>query len=920
MTPAGTEGGAAPSAEVLRPTDGALADPAGRADPAVSVPGDAEGGRLPLRELDRALAPVRRAVRSALDRGVVSPYLSTLLRPHAAQAAALELPGALREALSELVGMIEALGAGTPDPAALLADVSSRLSRVDALAGLPLPFHPRPIPKVRQVDVPEPSPAAPAPAPAAATAAAPSTPLPPPPAPQDDDDEEDDGILEFAGELLTPLADVLPPELLAAGASGLAALGIETVRDLAWIRPSTVERLSPIFGAGRPLPSGRAAVGGRITAQFTVFRPDGGRDRCALLVGAGRLRIRWAADWLHPPLAVARTFPKVVVAGTVVGDTPAELVGAEPVATDATDGEGTVATVPAWDLPGVTDRVVRQVLRSLTAGFVQVRDPLGPEVLRRHHLLGLGEALEQALGRGTESGRRRLAFDEALLVQLAPILVRSAREPTGSGADRGVGHTLLHGLVGRLGQTSELVLDDAGQAIFEDLKRDLRRNVPSRRVVTSEVGAGKGRLLLLASVLVAESKNQVLVVGADAADAEQRFQLCEPLLRESGLTARWLGASPTPGVREALRRGEIHVAFAPPEILEDGLLAAASGDVERLRGVPFRRLGLVVAFEREHFGLASAAHARMTGPRPHLVVVPIVPVGTRVLTTAYADHQVSVYVDAARLPARIQLCGADQRLQAYVRLREVVDAGQQGVVVFPTVDGADALDIPNALRFVRALEGDTLKGVRVGLLHGAMAAPDRARLVEDALHRRVQVLVCTARVEDLPTIPGATMVVVEQADRMEQWRLHRVIGYFSRAEQPATAMLVVGENAEPESAARVDRVVSAPNGFALTEALVQLRGVERSVAAGSAPAPSWRWLDPDGDLALVLAAREEAHRLFRADASLRRGGTSELTAWLRRRWAELWPDAVGNGAWLCPIREEGPTEPRKKRRRRRRKR
>lgn len=916
MSAATTAEPGATAAEGPPPAVGPAPDGAG-----APAPGGPEYERLPLRELDRALAPIRRAVQSALDRGAASPYLATLLAPHADRAASLPLPGQLGADVAELRDLVALLpAAGAPASVApAWADVLARLSRIDALAGLPMPFRPRPVPKVRQVDVPEVA-EAPAGAPPAAPAARPA-PGAPPTAPgpmpeaapsgirpagdpgEDDEDEEDDGPVEFTGDLSAPLAEVVPAELQAL-IPALQALGFETVRDLAWCRPSRVERLAPLHGAGRDLPFGRVAVGGRLYAAHRVLRPDGVADEGALLVGAGPLRIRWAAGAAPPGL---RSGTKVTVAGTRA-EGSADLRDAELAEVD-----GPAALLPSWDLEGVSDRALRLLHRALAPGYAQVRDPLGPDAPKRRGLLPLGEALVSALLAGAEAGARRLAFDEALLVQLAPVLVRSARDP---GTDRGIGHPLLHGLASRLGQTQDLVLDDAAQAILEDLKRDVRRNVPSRRVLTSEVGGGKGRLALLAAVMVAESKNQVLVVGADATDAEQRFLLAEPLLKEAGLVARLLSAAPTPGQREGLRRGEIHVAFAPPEVLGEGIVAAASGEGA---GLGFRRLGLLIAFERDRYGVASAAHARMPSPRPHLLAVPLVPVGVRVLTTAYADHQVSVRVDPSRRPATIALYGAEERLQAYVRLREVVDGGDQGIVVFPTVDDTDALDIPDALRLVRALEGDALRGVRVGLLHGAMPAHERARLVDDLLHRRLHVLVSTTRVEDLPTAPGASMVVVEQADRMEQWRLHRVIGWMSRAARPSTAILVVGENAEPESASRIDRVVSAPNGFQLTEALVRLRGVERSVAPGCAPPPSWRWVDPDAHLGLVLAAREEAWRLLRAEPALRRGGPGELGAWLRRRWADLWPGA--GDEWACPVRDEpASAEPRKKRRRRRRKR
>jgi RecG-like helicase len=129
-------------------------------------------------------------------------------------------------------------------------------------------------------------------------------------------------------------------------------------------------------------------------------------------------------------------------------------------------------------------------------------------------------------------------------------------------------------------------------------------------------------------------------------------------------------------------------------------------------------------------------------------------------------------------------------------------------------------------------------------------------------------------------------------------------------------VLVVGEHADVDAEARIQRVLDAPNGYALTEARVQLRGVEACVVPGCAPLPQPRILDWDGDRELLLAARDEAHRMLRADPNLRRGSHQELAAELRGAWDALWPD---NPEWRCPFTEEGTSERRRRRRRRRRK-
>jgi ATP-dependent DNA helicase RecG len=878
---------------------------------------------LPLLELERAIGPIRRVVSfamSAKGSGSVR-YLGANLTPHVVRAARLDLPSELRERVLFLQTRLEGFDVDSPPGQQFrLADLFATLSRIDTLAGLPVPDRLRPVPKPQQADEPErPGPSeeteppqyTPTPHGAESVSGPVSgslsgltpapTPLRPGPSslrePEEDEEDTDSagdgGLAEFVGELSQPLVELVPLELAAA----LAEHGIDTVRDLALLRPRLAETLQPVHGAGRALPLGRVAVGGRIRLGYTVFRGTS-RERWSLVVGAGPLPVRWAepADGETGPELWREVDERVVLVGTFDGNC---LFDASVVYTD-----GREVKLAAWDVPGVPDRVVRSLWEMLADALPLVRDPVSAELLRRLDLPSLGTALTQAHLQLVETGRKRLALDEVLLAQLAGTLPRLA-----PGRERGIGHPILHNFSGKMGQVHDLVLYDDAQLHLEEIKRDLRRSSPMRRVLTGEVGAGKGSIALIVAAMVADAKAQVLFVGADAIEVENRFLFSEPLLREGGFVSRLLPGAPTRGQLDAIKRGEVHVIFGTFELLE--------------QSIEYRRLGLVIAVEREHFGRASVLHSSLPVPRPDLLVLTSIPVGPRVLLTAYADHHVSVIRDPKRRPARIELCRPDERPRAYEAVREAVAQGAQALVVFPMVDGLDAVDIPGALRLVRALEADVLAGLRVGLLHGALPREERVRIYEDFVHRRLDVLVSTTRVEDGPALPTVAVVVLEQADRFDQWRLHRIIGHASRAElrdpdERTKAILVVGEMAEPDASARIERVLAAPNGFQLTEALVALRGVDGTVAPGHTPLPALRWFDLDTDLPLLLAAREETHRILRADPGLRRGTHGELAAELRMRWDTLFPGSTEQG-WTCPIREEPTPEPRRRRRRRRRK-
>ncbi|HHO51574.1 MAG TPA: hypothetical protein ENK18_12045 [Deltaproteobacteria bacterium] len=844
---------------------------------------------LPLAELDRALRPVRRVIRYAMMPGARARFVERNTARHLDGALALDLPRALREDLASVAAGLAGFDAAPEvEQRTRLSEVYAGLARVDAVAGLPLPMRRlKPISKPIQRDVPEPPEPS---APAASTAPAKD----PPPAGDDAPPRPPDDALsppdEPGGDKAPEPVQIRPStplsELDPALGEALAQHGLTTVADLLGLRPAAWETLE-IHGAGRPPPQRRVALGGRLSGGWWVLSPSGERRRRSRLVGAAAVQIQWASEAVAPWLELDR---KVVIVGDVLSDglvAEAEIVV----------GEGSVVHLPRYELQEIEDRALRALVTVCSERLGPVRDPVSSELLKRLSLPPRGDALI-GVHRRDPQARCRLAFDEALLVQLAGALPR-ARGPR----KRGLPHHVVHGFAGHISQTLGLILDDDQQRCFEDVKRELRRAVPMRRVITGEVGAGKGAVALMATATVVEGRAQVLVLADDDAGAATRFLHSEQVLREGGMICRLVQSPPTGSQRDAIRRGEVHVVFGSLELLEHELA--------------FRRLGLVVAIERERWGHASQLHAQLPAPLPDLLVLTSVPVGPRLLMTAYADHDVSVLTDRLRRPASITLCHADQRAEAYAKLRRVVEQGHQAIVVFPMVRGKDPLDAREALRMVRALEADALAGMSVGLFHGSMPADERQRVYEDFSHRRLQVLVCTTRIEEGPKPPGVAVLVVEQAESVDAWRLHRLIGFLSRSAVPSEAILVSGDLASEEAKARLLQLQEAPSGTALTEALVAQRGVEQVVADGVPPLPQLTWLDLDQDLSLVLSARDEAARLLGADPGLRRGAHAEIARELFERWEELWPEAPRSWA---PPRLEEPGEPGRKRRRRRRRR
>lgn len=608
---------------------------------ALPAPERSAGDDLPLGPLDRALAPVRRVASWAgadPDARVAGVrYFEAIGRRWLAVALALDLPASVREQLEEVDGLLQGFDALELDERARrLTAVDQGIRRLDALLGLPLPVkvvpH-RPVVPLEALLQPEATEEA-QPAKKRRSRRPSAAPAPEP----EPEPEPEPPASAWSGDPAAPLGDLgLEPELVEA----LAAEDLQTVGQLLRLAPSG-EEVVAVHGAGRDLPEGRLAVSGRVAARYSLLRPGAPPAHHVRLRGAGPLTCRFseAPDWSRGTADWLDAFgpdQRVVAVGELVreGEAPV-LLDPEPAADDGRHE----ARLQVFGLEGVSDRAIRRALRRALAQPDVLRDPLPAAVRSRVGVLPLGEALADfhRLGAARPEARARLAFDELLLAQLA----LSSRRFQAS-RDRGIPHVILHGLASRLGG-GELLLDDEQQLALEEIKRDLRQPNPMLRVLLGEVGAGKGLVALITAVTVADAKSQVLVVAPDRAVAEERFTFAEPLLREAGLVARRIDEGSKRSLRDAVGRGEVHVVFGTLDLLE--------------QGVEFRRLGLVIAEEREHWGRASAAVRKLRSPRPHALIIPSMPVGAAVALTAYADHDVSLLGGGGLRPVAVEILTA----------------------------------------------------------------------------------------------------------------------------------------------------------------------------------------------------------------------------------------------------------------------
>lgn len=708
----------------------------------------------------------------------------------------------------------------------------------------------------------------------------------------DEDDDDTPGVIK-PRTLLVDLAEVVT---LAAEREALMAAGLNAVLDLLELIPTGEEHLRPVHGAGRPLPVGeRVAVGGRVRLRVSVLHPDGRREDEVLLHGAGPLRVRLNNPIVRAAIDAGLVDGRAIFVGqTLDVDGVVSLTDPEIAVGDGKQG----VRLQHYGVPGVDDRVIRALMRLALAALPRVRDPIPADLVARVGLLPRGEALHalHTAGLARPDARDRVVFDELLLAELG-----LAAERFQDQRERGHAHTLLHGTGARLCAAADITLSDNQALVLEDIKRDLHQATAMQRVVVSDAGVGRGLLTLLTVCMVCEGRAQVMVLAASAAEAEHRFLFTEPLLREAGLTAKLVTGELSRGMRDAVRRGDVHVVFATHELMQQSL--------------EWRKLGLVIAWEDPPWG-AAVTWLEGVKPRPDLLIYPSMPVAPEVLLAAYPRCEVSRLDDSGGMRVKARIVSEADREATYQRAADAISRGEQVIVVFPTISGQDALTPAEAMRVVRALGDGALLGRRVALFHGSMPADERQQLWSDFRHRRYDALVATAPIEEAPTAPGVSHVVVEQADRVEVARLPRLVGQLSRGERAGYLVLVIGDHAAEADRERLQALVDAPDGASFGRAELERRGIAALVATSSSNMPAWREVDLARDGNAWLRARMEAHAILAADARLRRPEHAALATQVCAHWARLWPDRADACPIAPPVDEQGSRRRRRRRRRR----
>ena len=653
----------------------------------------------------------------------------------------------------------------------------------------------------------------------------------------------------------------------------LAKLGLHTVRDLLEHRPHRYESAVPERPIADLLIGEEAAIAGEVRS-VSVRRPRRNLAIVNARVADGSDEI--VAVWFNQAWLVDRLQPgtRVRLRGQLKRN------GFQ---VRSYDLNGVAATADFAPVYPASEEVTPQRLRGLVERALpaarDLADPL-PAGLKAAERLPLRADALWALHRPRsleegEAGRRRLAFDELLVLQVGLARARAGREAAVAQA---------------LGEPGELVSRYRGLLPFEltadqesaiaEIDRDLAREAPMQRLLQGDVGSGKTVVALYALLRAVEAGRVGALMAPTETLAEQHFLTIEPLCTQLGVRVALLTGS----VKSDLEGAQIVVGTHAliQEGVDLGDLAVAVVDEQHRFGVEQRRAltsgapspGTNAARAKPAplpGGTASGASgsnssvAGVRGSAPHVLHMTATPIPRTLALTLYGDLSVTEIAKppASRKPIVTSWVTAERSSEAYRRLRRHLDEGRQAYVVCPLIEESETSQSRAAEAEAERLRRAELRDYRVGLLHGRLRPAERRELMGQFKARLLDVLVATTVIEVGVDVPNATIMIVQEADRFGLAQLHQLRGRVGRGAEQSYCLLISRPREELTDNAqeRLQALVDSGDGFELAERDLELRGEGQLLGTRQAGVSDLRFVHWRADRPLLERARSAAESL-----------------------------------------------------------
>jgi ATP-dependent DNA helicase RecG len=454
------------------------------------------------------------------------------------------------------------------------------------------------------------------------------------------------------------------------------------------------------------------------------------------------------------------------------------------------------------------DQVIRQVEETLPLYIMQKHELISRQkALYAIHFPEHVEALREA--------QKRLKFEELFFIQLKLLRTKVLRSQKFKGS---IFNNVGDNFNTFYSEKLPFELTVAQKRVIKEIRQDTQRGVQMNRLLQGDVGSGKTVVALMIMLLAIDNGFQACIMAPTEILAQQHYFSIKSLLGDGFLSVELLtGSTPKKarrGLHERLESGQLNILVGTHALIEDA--------------VQFQNLGLVVIDEQHRFGVEQRARLwRKNVIPPHILVMTATPIPRTLAMTLYGDLDISVIdeLPAGRKPIKTVHLYHSQRLRMFGFMREEIAKGRQVYIVYPLIKESEKLDLLYLEAGIEAISIEfPLPEYRISIVHGKLAAKDKAAEMQRFVKGETQIMVATTVIEVGVNVPNASVMIIENAERFGISQLHQLRGRVGRGAEQSFCILMSGMKLSSDAKIRLDTMVRTNDGFEIAEIDLQLRG------------------------------------------------------------------------------------------------
>ena len=663
------------------------------------------------------------------------------------------------------------------------------------------------------------------------------------------------------------LLDAIPLNTLtgvgASQAAKLAKLGLHNLQDLLLHLPVRYEDRTRLYRINDLLPGLYATVEGEVLSSEVSF----GRRRmlvCQISDGSGILTLRFFNFNAGMKNNLASGSHVVAYGEIKRGQRGAEIIHPEYRITGQqhhTELQETLTPVyPA------TEGIRQATLRKLTDQALQLLDScpiteLLPAELSRG-MMSLPAALKvlhrpppemqlSELEQGKHPAQQRLITEELLAHNLSMLAVRAGAQRYHAlpvPASQPVTHQFLASL--------PFTPTAAQQRVSKEIEQDLARDYPMLRLVQGDVGSGKTLVAALAALQVIASGHQVALMAPTELLAEQHATNFRQWLAPLGINVGWLAGKQKGKARqaqqEAIARGEVSMIVGTHALFQEQVI--------------FSSLALVIIDEQHRFGvhqrLALREKGEQQGFHPHQLIMTATPIPRTLAMTAYADLDTSTIdeLPPGRTPVSTVAIPDTRREEIIRRVEQACQQGRQAYWVCTLIEESDQLEAQAAEATCQELQL-ALPEMKIGLVHGRMKPAEKQAVMQQFKENQLQLLVATTVIEVGVDVPNASLMIIENPERLGLAQLHQLRGRVGRGAVASHCVLLYKALLSKTARKRLQVLRDSNDGFVIAQHDLEIRGPGELLGTRQTGNAGFKVADLLRDQAMIPAIQRIARHL-----------------------------------------------------------